>query len=699
MASSPTIPPVAPDPFDLGVHTPANLNRRARAALLQNSPAVVNSPIGVSPRPGRTAQTPSSPLNAATTAAATEGAERANPASTPEQQPISIIESANDLARKHAEEYDAKLMVFQAFCAKLEEANKQFTSGPQRRFAQKFVDSVLDAWKRELSSDVPASKPTYSSVAAASLPADRARTAHQHHHHQQQQQHRQSGPPHRQEQQATIAAPPRQDLRVFVRLEAGAPARDHSGYAIRTLIREKLGTVSDKVRQVFQVRSGWAVLTADHETRDFLVEKQAEWAAELGATAVETNKEWHTYVVSDFPRRLTDFRGNEVDSDSVVSDEIEIQTGLKPVDIRPGRQFSDNPLTKTLLVSFLKPTKKRFWSLFGSRAARLVDKSDVPKQCETCWGYHFTRKCHRQPVCQRCGKTGHSGDDCAAWEQCVNCLGPHDASLRAVDSPYENALLDRPTTPHPVESWDSNDTRPRVMTYVRRDPRLLADQIRPFQTRDILWITINGVTVVNFYRQNDERDALDTLLRWPPGSCLVAGDFTEQRRRADYGPRPRDCRYPTKPRTQSLLPTSHLLKATVEDHSRRHFTLSLTLPNIKPAPLQPGKIRVTTEDELKRSVETVELEPQRPPQRFNARGAGQLFTSKAVGRPSRKGGCPAPWWTEECACAAAAFGLKRPPSFNQDVKIAKRDFHRVVRRAKRKYWRELIDSFSSAVLS
>jgi hypothetical protein len=51
-------------------------------------------------------------------------------------------------------------------------------------------------------------------------------------------------------------APPRQDLRVFIRLEAGAPARAHSSYAIRTLIQEKLGAVSDKIRQVFQVRSG-----------------------------------------------------------------------------------------------------------------------------------------------------------------------------------------------------------------------------------------------------------------------------------------------------------------------------------------------------------------------------------------------------------------------------------------------------------
>ncbi|KAF9766467.1 hypothetical protein IL306_001140 [Fusarium sp. DS 682] len=81
MASSTTNPLAAPDPFDVGINTPANLNRGARAALLQNSPATVNGPAGVSPGPGRMAQTPSSPLNAATIAAATEGAARGNSSS------------------------------------------------------------------------------------------------------------------------------------------------------------------------------------------------------------------------------------------------------------------------------------------------------------------------------------------------------------------------------------------------------------------------------------------------------------------------------------------------------------------------------------------------------------------------------------------------------------------------------------------
>jgi hypothetical protein len=53
-----------------------------------------------------------------------------------------------------------------------------------------------------------------------------------------------------------------------------------------------------------------------------------------------------------------------------------------------------------------------------------------------------------------------------------------------------------------------------------------------------------------------------------------------------------------------------LAEATVEDYlftSSDHFTLSLTLPQIKPALMQPSKMRVTTEDELKRFIKIVEL--------------------------------------------------------------------------------------------
>ncbi|TVY74939.1 putative RNA-directed DNA polymerase from transposon BS [Fusarium oxysporum f. sp. cubense] len=328
----------------------------------------------------------------------------------------------------------------------------------------------------------------------------------------------------------------------------------------------------------------------------------------------------------------------------------------------------------------------------------------------------------------------------------------HDCALALADTErYDIVLLQEPWTAHtkdrcltkthpaydvftPVDTWNSNDTRPRVMTYVRRDPRLLADQIRPFETRDILWITINGMTIVNFYRQNDERDALNTLLRWPvPERCLVAGDFNARHHSWQTGQATNRGQeiadwaleqelsllntldIPTNPygNTIDLAFTNlPLAEATVEDHlatSSDHFTLSLTFPEIRSTTTQSAKIRVTTEDEVKRFVEIVELGATEIPVTDStpkeldelASSLVNLLTSavKAAGRPARRGGRPAPWWTEECADAAAAFRAVRrsyPLGFNQDVQTAKRDLHRVVRRAKRKYWRDLIDSFSSS---
>ncbi|KAH7169837.1 uncharacterized protein B0J16DRAFT_359151 [Fusarium flagelliforme] len=268
----------------------------------------VNGPVGVPPAHGRTAKTPSSPVNAIYTAAATEGAQIAYPDSSPDPTSTALIYD-------YVEEYNAKL-----------KAVKQFTTGPEQEFAQKFADSFLDSWNQALTDAKSAPATTYSIVTA--LPP--------------------AGQP-------AAGAPPREDLRVFIRLDAESPARTHKDYAIRTHVSRKLGVDPRKVPQVLQVRSGWAVLTADITTRDLLVQRQTEWAADLGAAAVETRQEWFTYLVSDYPCKLTDLYGNEADSDVAVDEEIEIQTGQKPVSIRPARHQPDNRLTKTLS----QPTQQR----------------------------------------------------------------------------------------------------------------------------------------------------------------------------------------------------------------------------------------------------------------------------------------------------------------------------------------------------
>ncbi|XP_044715319.1 reverse transcriptase (RNA-dependent DNA polymerase) domain-containing protein [Hirsutella rhossiliensis] len=314
----------------------------------------------------------------------------------------------------------------------------------------------------------------------------------------------------------------------------------------------------------------------------------------------------------------------------------------------------------------------------------------------------------------------------------------HDTALALADSErYDIILLQEPwtglkdgrclTKTHPaydtfspVTDWDGRDTRPRVMTYVRRSAGLVTDQRRPTATRDILWLTVSGITIVNFYRQPNYDEALETLLRWTaPDKCLVvAGDFNAKHpswqagRREDRG---EDIAFWALDNRLSLLnpvdvPTNAhgntvdlafsnipLADAVVEDHLH------------VPAPLPIGKIRLSSDEELKRFVELVEVGAAAIP--VTTASPSELddlasalvnllgCAARAAGRPARKTTHGALWWTEECAKAAASYRAWRrvyPLGFDREVQLAKREFHKVVRRAKRLYWRDLIDNFTDS---
>src|ERR1700735_859242 len=146
---------------------------------------------------------------------------------------------------------------------------------------------------------------------------------------------------------------------------------------------------------------------------------------------------------------------------------------------------------------------------------------------------------------RRYRQTNRENQDFRIFQANVGKISPaHDCALALADAErYDIVLLQEPWTESkdsrcltkthpaydtfsPVDSWDSTATRPRVMTYVRRDPKLIADQKRPVPTRDILWLNVNNITIINFYRQPSYNEALNILLNWPtPQKCLIAGDF------------------------------------------------------------------------------------------------------------------------------------------------------------------------------
>ncbi|PWI74284.1 putative reverse transcriptase [Purpureocillium lilacinum] len=252
------------DPFDLDNHIPLTFADRARAAQLRNSSPVVDRPIGVSPAPRRPAQTPSSPLLRLAHSTATEVAQPAfspyRPSLEPILEPVSIVEGANRVAQEQTDAYNAKLAVFHAFCESFDQAAKQFTSGIEHTFANQFATSFLDFWRQSLSILPPVTAPTYSSVAAGrsplQAPASHATAPSV------------EAPPSAPQQTGEIRlqgrpipAPPKEDLRVFVRLDAEAPARKFESYPIRTHVAAKVcidlhqipaavATASDRMPQI-----------------------------------------------------------------------------------------------------------------------------------------------------------------------------------------------------------------------------------------------------------------------------------------------------------------------------------------------------------------------------------------------------------------------------------------------------------------
>ncbi|KAF5120989.1 hypothetical protein E5D57_013325 [Metarhizium anisopliae] len=170
MATATPSPPYGPDPFDLGIYTPKNLARGARAALLRDSSPVEITDIGVSPARGRTAQTPSSLLTRMCNAAIAEGQQLDTTVTHEQRSPIDINDAANQLVNEQVDAYNAKL--------RLATTN---TAHPKHK---------------------PAAT-------------------------------------HRQGQRPPVPALAREDLRVFVRLEDDASARNHIGYAIRAQVASK----------------------------------------------------------------------------------------------------------------------------------------------------------------------------------------------------------------------------------------------------------------------------------------------------------------------------------------------------------------------------------------------------------------------------------------------------------------------------
>jgi hypothetical protein len=72
-------------------------------------------------------------------------------------------------------------------------------------------------------------------------------------------------------------APPRDDLRVFIRSDPDSSSWTRVNYTIRTHVAGRLGIDLARVPQASRTKTGWSVRATDIATRNLIIQRQSEW--------------------------------------------------------------------------------------------------------------------------------------------------------------------------------------------------------------------------------------------------------------------------------------------------------------------------------------------------------------------------------------------------------------------------------------
>ena len=286
----------------------------------------------------------------------------------------------------------------------------------------------------------------------------------------------------------------------------------------------------------------------------------------------------------------------------------------------------------------------------------------------------------------------------------------------------------------PVDSWDStNETdreaeRPRVMTYVRKGAGLRVQQRRPIADRDLLWTDVNGFAILNVYRAPLTIKVIDYVTNLePPERCLAGGDFNVHHDMFEPGVEPKhqgsllaqwatnsgmdyigQAGIPTQRHGHVLdlqfsnVPFAHSAIRTDLHSGSDHETLVTNIPGRGNVPLDQFHYRIP-EKELPKLSGLIQngLATLTNPWSLSTPGEidtyalslSEVFNAAIIiaGRADRGTGNPAPWWTPECQEAYDEHLSSRNHAYDGEISPETKELKTTVRRAKRYYWRQIIN--------
>ncbi|EDN08379.1 conserved hypothetical protein [Histoplasma mississippiense (nom. inval.)] len=259
------------------------------------------------------------------------------------------------------------------------------------------------------------------------------------------------------------------------------------------------------------------------------------------------------------------------------------------------------------------------------------------------------------------------------------------------------------------------------MTYVRKGSKTRAQQHRSVQSRDLLWVSVNGCHILNVYRQPETDAVMDYLTNLsPPARCLIGGDINVRHDAFEPGAVNLhrggelvqwasehgmdfvgEIGVPTHAAGHVIdLTFSNVAFASTTVRQDLHcgsdhqsmITMLPTTPQTQPS---DARIKITDSQlepfaDLVRGLMVDMPCPEGVGNVAQLDDLAQHFTqsllaaAQAVSKPAQQGRTTAPWWTADCRRAHRELTTHQ-------TEAAKHQFKDAVRKAKRAYWRQVIN--------
>ncbi|RAL58040.1 hypothetical protein DID88_009163 [Monilinia fructigena] len=484
----------------------------------------------------------------------------------------------------------------------------------------------------------------------------------------------------------------------------------------QSLAKQIDGLTLASIPSITPTATGWAINPSDIATRDILLtQENAEVTKRtLSAYSLEIPVTWFNYAVTNVPTGFHNLIGGMTLTDaSLVSEEALAQTHQHPSSIRRPPSPDTIPdarasaTCRAAPATRAAPTAASDWTstlappdptVRTPHSARIATDPLMPTMLAALRDSNESIAEDEDELATLAPSIGWAnvGKSASAHMTLLATSFIQELDVICAQKPWTSTNSQTQNHPgydcySPVDSWiydtpkDRESARPRVMTYIRKGAGLRVQQRRPIHSRDLLWTDVNGIAILNAYRQPTTPEVLDYVTHLTPSpKCLVGGDFNAWHDMFEPGVRSTHrgadlARWSSESNMDFIgtpgEPThnaGHVLDLTFSNipfastivrkdmHTGSdHETLVTSLPNRGVQTLEQHHYRIP-ESQLGKFADLVHLGVSGLPDARHLSDAEgiehfvQLFTSildsaiRTAGKPDRGRGRAAPWWTQEC---------------------------------------------------